>query len=380
MKLTNVILVFAAAAAGCATDRQTAQTPEAAPAAAAEAPLKVAVYADRGPSGIGAAEWYRIVRDSPQMTLKLVDGAAVRAGALAGQDLFVMPGGSSSNEFVSLGLEGVAKMKEFVRGGGAYLGTCAGCCLLMDGPPHRAKMMPWNTTGSEPDLFYPFVDLNEKGAKALGLKSGRHQIRYHGGPFLRPTTNVIDGASFELWGTLDSEMTYRGKIKPAKRIHGSGVVLGGTYGKGRVFVTSLHPEYYATTHYVVVAAIRWLTGRTVEIPRPHRHRGDIALGYIVGGIGGVKDAETVLRVSEIPGVDFQAINGDDIWVERLAHLDVLAAPGGFGKKTSKATKDAVQEFLARGGKLFTLNAKAAPKGSVVCSSRDDLVRKISEMR
>ena len=225
-----------------------------------------------------------------------------------------------------------------------------------------------------------FVDLNEKGAKALGLKSGRHQIRYHGGPFLRPTTNVIDGAAFELWGTLDSEMTYRGKIKPAKRIHGSGVVLGGTYGKGRVFVTSLHPEYYQATHYVVVAAIRWLTGRTVEIPRPHRHKGDLALGYIVGKIGGIKDAETVLRLSSIDGVDFQAINGDDIWVERLAHLDVLAAPGGFGKKTSAVTKAAVEAFIARGGKLFTLNAKAAPKGGIVCSSRDDLVNKISALR
>ena len=74
MKTVNVFLVLAAVAAGCATERP-AEVSAAAPAAAAEAPLKVAVYADRGPSGIGAAEWYRIVHDSPQMELKLVDGA-----------------------------------------------------------------------------------------------------------------------------------------------------------------------------------------------------------------------------------------------------------------------------------------------------------------
>ena len=39
MKLTNVILVFAAVAAGCATDRQTVQTPEAAPPAEPEIPV-----------------------------------------------------------------------------------------------------------------------------------------------------------------------------------------------------------------------------------------------------------------------------------------------------------------------------------------------------
>ena len=378
MTKTDMVAIALAAAvlfAGCATDRAQAGA-----SAGSEAPLKVAVYADNGPSGIGAAEWYRIVRDSPQMELALVDGAAVRAGALSGHDLFIMPGGNSSNEFVSLGLEGVARMKDFVRGGGAYLGTCAGCCLLMDGPPHRAKMMPWNTTGSEPDLFYPYVDLNERGAKALGLAKGRHKVRYHGGPFMRQTTNSIEGASFELWGTLDSEMTYRGKINPKKRIHGSAVLLGGTYGKGRVFVTSLHPEYYAATHYFVVAAIRWLTGRAVEIPRPHRRPGDVALGCIVGKIRGIRDAELVLRLSAIDGVDFQAINGDDVWVERLAHLDALAVPAGFAKNTSKATKKAVAEFIARGGRLYTIAPRATPAGGIVCSSSDDLVGRISALR
>ena len=378
--MNRLVLTCAAViVAGCFSD-SALKSPEAeTQATPCEKPLKVAVYADRGASGIGAAEWYRIVRDSPQMDLKLVDAKAVRSGGLAGQDLFIMPGGSSTNEFISLGTDGVARMKDFLRGGGAYLGTCAGCCLLMDGPKLRARIMPWNTLGSESDLFYPYVDLNERGAKALGLKKGRHQVRYHGGPFMRPTTNVIEGASFELWGTLDSEMTYRGKIKPEKRMYGSAVVLGGTYGKGKVFVTSLHPEYYATTHYFVVAAIRWLTGRTIEIPRPSRKPGDIALGYMVGGISGVADAEAVLRASNIPGVDFQAINGDDIWVERLAHLDVLAAPGGFGKKTSASTKKAVDAFIARGGRLLTAAPKTTPKGGEVCASREELVKRLEAL-
>ena len=44
-------------------------------------PLKVGVYADAGPSGIGAVEWFRLINESPEMELKLLDGEMVREGA-----------------------------------------------------------------------------------------------------------------------------------------------------------------------------------------------------------------------------------------------------------------------------------------------------------
>ena len=114
-------------------------------AAKVQNPLKVGVYADAGPSGIGAVEWFRLVNESPEMEIKLLDGKMVRNGGLDGLDGFVMPGGSSKTEFDTLGTNGVEKMKAFIRNGGGYIGTCAGCCLLMDGPEKRARMMPWNT-------------------------------------------------------------------------------------------------------------------------------------------------------------------------------------------------------------------------------------------
>ena len=121
-----VVAVFC----GCSTTKVDATTHATPPVAT----LKVGVYADRGPGGIGAVEWFRLVEESPDMQLKLLDGASVRAGGLGGIDVLVMPGGSSMAEFESLGTNGVAKMKDFIRKGGGYIGTCAGCCLLMDGP------------------------------------------------------------------------------------------------------------------------------------------------------------------------------------------------------------------------------------------------------
>ena len=92
-----MFIVAAAIVAGCATPHQEAVTS----ATPAQPPLKVAVYADNGPSGIGAVEWFRLVHESPEMKLHLVDGAAVRAGALEGLDVLVMPGGNSKAEFTS---------------------------------------------------------------------------------------------------------------------------------------------------------------------------------------------------------------------------------------------------------------------------------------
>lgn len=381
MRALGMIVLAAAVFAGCATNSacKTGCIGESSAAEPAKETLKVAVYADRGPGGIGAAEWYRIVNDSPDMTLKLIDGAGVRAGGLAGQDLFIMPGGSSSNEYSSLGLDGIARMKDFIRNGGGYIGTCAGCCLLMDGPK-RARLMPWNTLGSERDLFYPQVKINEAGAKALGLEAGNHKLRYHGGPFMRATTNVIEGASFELWGTVDSECTYRGRVSQAKRMHGAAAILGGTYGKGRVFVTSMHPEYYESMHYLVVAAIRYVTGREVEIPRPQRKRGDLSVGYIMGYPKGIRDVQNMLDVAAIKGVDFQVLNGDDAFVDRFAHIDVLVAPVGIAKgKKPSALRKAAEKFVSRGGTLLTCSAEATPTGGIVCRNAEEIRERVEKL-
>ena len=57
-----MLVMMAAVFAGCMTEPKAVSSDK--------APLKVAVYADLGPGGIGAAEWYRIVNDSPDMELK----------------------------------------------------------------------------------------------------------------------------------------------------------------------------------------------------------------------------------------------------------------------------------------------------------------------
>ncbi|MBR1588542.1 MAG: hypothetical protein IJ658_09485 [Kiritimatiellae bacterium] len=383
MKNISQLLLVAAVAAlcGCAT-------PPSCPAgdkgvcrpAVAQAPLKVGVYADKGPGGIGAVEWFRLVHESPDMELKLLDGKMVRDGALDGLDLLVMPGGSSVTEFQTLGKDGVEKMKAFVRDGGGYVGTCAGCCLLMDGPKNRARMMPWNSSGSEGNTMFPTFNINEKGAKALGLKAGPHVMRYHGGPFLWPTANVIPDANMEIWGTFDSEATFKGRIKPAKKMYGAGAIVGGTYGKGRVFVTSAHPEYFNGTLYIVEAALRYVTGRTIKFPARMRKPGSISVGFLAKGIGGVETAETAIALVSEKDFDVTPIDLDGIAQRRLDHIDVLVLTNAGAKKNAKLAS-AIKEFADNGGKVvgYGGGAEVLPPGGIKCPSRDGVVKAIRKL-
>ena len=385
MKRLALLFCAAAIVCGCTTTPLNPPCPEGKNAVCASAPqgaapLKVGVYADKGPGGIGAVEWFRLVDESPEMELHLLDGAAVRAGALDGLDLLVMPGGSSMDEFKTLGTNGVERMRAFVRNGGGYVGTCAGCCLLMDGPKNRARMMPWNSSGSEGHTMFPTINLNAKGAKALGLKEGPHVMRYHGGPFLQPTTNVIADAHMEIWGTFDAEATFKGRINPKKKMYGSGAVVGGTYGKGRVFVTSAHPEYFNGTLYVIEAALKYVTGRTITFPPRTRAPRVLSVGFLAKGISGVKTAETAVALARAKDLDLVLIDKDGIARRRMDNIDALVVPSVVFKK-DKQIAAAIASFTARGGKVVycCAGAKEAPDGAETSTSGDEVVEAVRRL-
>ena len=314
------------------------------------------------------------------MELHLVDGKMVRAGALEGLDLLVMPGGNSKTEFTTLGTNGVEKLKAFLRNGGGYIGTCAGCCLLMDGEDRRARMMPWDRTGTEDVTLFPNFNVNAKGAAALGIKEGNHVIRFHGGPFMWPTTNVIADAKMEVWGTMNAEGTMKGRVDPKKRMYGAVAMVGGTYGKGRVFVTSGHPEYFNSTLYVVKGAFKYVTGRDVTFPaRPRKPRA-LNVGFVCGGIYGVDTAQTALDIAAENDMDLVLIDVDGVKQRRLDHVDVLVLTN------DKAAKNAVfrgvlDEYVSRGGKVvgFKSGKKMLPKGGVACGTRQSAVKAIRKL-
>ena len=339
-------------------------------------PIEVGVYAGTGPRSNGCVEWFRLVNASPEMNLTLLDGDAVRSGALDKIELLVMPGGSSPAIKKDLQPEGTAKLKDFIRNGGGYIGTCAGCCLMMEESADVTRgisVMPYGRLGSKGKFMMPLA-VNETGAKAMGIKPGEYKVRYSAGPVLYPTTNAIEGASFEVWGTFASDFDCP---KSKLRMNGHAAIIGGRYGKGRVFAIACHPESFPVTHFMLKGAFRYVAGREVTFPPRHRAVRALSVGFYSPVICGTEVARTVVALDNLKGVDLFPVAAQEIDSGMLDHIDWLVLPDGVDSRYSslEGKKEFVDAFLSRGGRMagWGVGAKHLPKDGKVCTSGADVV-------
>jgi 4-hydroxy-tetrahydrodipicolinate synthase len=195
-----------------------------------------------------------------------------------------------------------------------------------------------------------------------------------------PTTNVIEGANFELWGTMDAEATMKGRLDPGKRMYGSAAIVGGTFGKGRVFVTTVHPEYFNGTLYILRGAFRYVAQREVTFPDRHRKPRAVAVGFLATGIYGIETAETALAIDADQDMDLTPIDINGTAHRYLDHIDVLVVASD-GPAKSESLKTAIAAFMRRGGKVvgFGPGADALPEGGVVCAPRKGVVEVIRRL-
>ena len=290
-------------------------------------PVRAAVYFDKGVGGCASIRWVKLLSLSPDCAFKAVSAQDVRDGALKNADLYVAPGGMSSTQMQTLEAKGCTNLVEFVRGGGGYFGTCAGCYLAMalgDSKktsgrlgmmPYKAQKCPYRG-GAE--LTIKFTE----DAKMLGLTPGEKRVvRYHGGPV--PLKDVpIPGADIHEIATYACDGVYSFNTNTAPVMAGHPAVLAGTFGKGRIACTSPHPESYTHTQDIIRGGLTYITGRAFKSEYPQRTRGNLAVGFFAGHIR--KDGATL--VSELyrePSVDLRAVAHETIGYGELEHCDVL---------------------------------------------------------
>ena len=70
--------------------------------ASAAEKVNVGMYADYGTRGGGVMGWAKILSNSPQIDLTLIDADEIRAGKLKDHDVLLMPGGLTGDEFKKL--------------------------------------------------------------------------------------------------------------------------------------------------------------------------------------------------------------------------------------------------------------------------------------
>jgi glutamine amidotransferase-like uncharacterized protein len=347
-------------------------------------PLRFGVYVDCGARSIGAFRWVEIASLAENSTFVPIDAAAVRKGELKNVDILVMPGGNSVLEAKNLGAEGREKLKEFIRSGGGYMGTCAGCCLLMQSSkchPNMLDIIPWTfgVCGGKTEIV---INFNKLAGSMAGIKPGKYGIRYAEGPVPHPG-KPVEGADIKVIARYAGDINAV-STKDRSSFAGCPAGFAGTYGKGRIIVTTVHPEVDVQDHHIVRGMIRYLTGREVTWKYPQRKRGQLSVGFVSDNSFGVETAKFISKILKDGEFDIIPVNAGSIAEGDFHHLDAVLAPDfavkpvpekGLFRNNTAATK----KFLARGGKIIAwgASAKAKPitsgevKGVVVVESGEE---------
>lgn len=326
------------------------------------APVRVAVFVGNGARNQGA--YYHLMMAAYANGVKgfPVNGKMIRAGALDQADLLVMPGGRSPLIAKTLGDAGANKIKEFLLRGGSYIGTCAGCVLLSErtkSHPNMLEILPYKSifARGHADLAITF---NEDAKRLLGIKPGSERIRYAGGPVFVPAKSVPE-ASFTVIGRYNSSIDVSAKSERESMV-GKAAVFAGTYGKGRIFVSSVHPESYPTTRHVLQSAFRYVTyGRELTFNFPRHKVGQLNVGIQTDNSFGVDTANFVMEILRSNEFDVEGVNAEAIGNGALRRLDALLVPDAlaFSKENgclAPVSRTRVKEFLARGGRLICWGA------------------------
>ncbi len=230
-------------------------------------PIRVAIYQDAG-SMTAATNIEKCLKVDPaRFSYKRVSAEEIQDGVLKDFDVLVQGGGSGSAQGKALEESGRENIKQFVKSGHGYLGICAGAYLASSDYTWslhilNAKVLDrahWNRGGGQVQLA-----LTDAARQQLAIDQPTIECRYNQGPLLSPDTKAELPAYTPL-ATFASEIALKGAPK--------GVMIGttafarSTFGSGRVFVSSPHPEATPGLDPIVRRAVEWLaTGQ--EAPAP----------------------------------------------------------------------------------------------------------------
>ncbi|MFM7743331.1 MAG: BPL-N domain-containing protein [Verrucomicrobiota bacterium] len=219
---------------------------------AADVPvIKVAVYDDKGATGKGIPCVTDIAGKTTDIKLTRLKGAEIASGGLKGYDLVMFTGGSGSAEAEGLGEKGREEVRDFVRNGGGYVGICAGAYLACTGFEWGVGVLNARTVSPKWRRGQGEVKIS---GEAFGQKLADQGIRYSNGPIIKADARK-DLPEFEAVVTFRTELAENDT--PVGVMVNSPAMVQSTFGLGRVFTSSPHPEQTAGLEPIVVKAVRW---------------------------------------------------------------------------------------------------------------------------
>ena len=328
--------------------------------------LRVGLYVDFGASGNGVFHLASLIAHSPQTELVTLLASDIRNGKLKEVDVLVMPGGGSTTQCLTIGLEHHDKIREFIRQGGGYVGTCAGMFNVLQ-INKRLKLLPFNRHGGAGgSTAFVTVDITPEGAKILGIKPGLRVSRYSGGPVAYLDKKAkCEGTGVTL-ATFKSGVSKNPKF--ADKFIGSVAWVYGTFGKGKVVATSFHPEYWDSCHDMMLGCFYAVSGVKMTPVYPKKNRRAWRVGISSVGLNGRAPVEAMLDLEKHPDIDVNYVMMAELNQGIMKHLDYFIMPHGNQKVINRYmgqpySQQQLKMFMERGGVILASGnaAKIVPQ-------------------
>lgn len=259
IRALGIVGVFVFLCAGGLCPRLLASNPPAqqATAAISEPVVRVALYADEGSKRGGDNVEKCLGLEAGRFQCFRVTAEDIRNGALARADVLVQGGGSGSKQAKALRPEGCEAIRRFVKGGGGFLGICAGSYLASSYYPWslhiiNAKVIDrehWARGSGTVQLRF-----TQSGKARFALAEEVVACRYNQGPLLGPDDKA-DLPPYDALATFDTEIAKNGA--PTGVMKGTTAIASSLFGRGRVVCISPHPEATEGLDNIVRHAVRW---------------------------------------------------------------------------------------------------------------------------
>jgi phosphoribosylformylglycinamidine (FGAM) synthase-like amidotransferase family enzyme len=223
------------------------------------AKTRVAIYKDAGTTTKGPVNIEKSLQNQPDFSYAYVKADDIRGGVLAKYDVVVLPGGTASTASKTLGEEGRKVIVEYVKGGGGYLGVCAGAYLATCRKAGDLALINAYSAGGGFGDGMTKIRLTEEGQKFFATKDELVDVYYANGPLLEFADDK-DLPKFTALALFETDLP---KKTPPGLVKGKVAAACAPYGKGRVFCFSPHPERPESTglQYYIRCALLWAAGK-----------------------------------------------------------------------------------------------------------------------
>ncbi len=230
-------------------------------------PLKVVIYSGPGAPQSGVDHVMNVLKPFPQVSVTVAKPESFATLTNATCDVVVFPGGSGSGQAKGLGEAGLKNVREFVKQGGGYVGICAGAYLACSNFSWGLGILNAGTVSSKWRRGQAMLDLECTGEAmpVLGEVNGLFKVRYNNGPILKPWTRT-DIPAYTTLSVFKTETAKYGSPEGVQ-INAPAHAIA-PFGKGRVFVSSPHPENTPGLEFMIPRGLFWAAGDKKEASLP----------------------------------------------------------------------------------------------------------------